>query len=179
MKSRLFLFLVLCALALFAAVEAVAQQLPDISTIDLPALIGDWTQLIPIAVAFLAPMVLGWLKRQLIIETISPDGTIVKSLPKWFPKWAPYVVAPLLIWLADLCVQVLAGGPGVSPWILALLMPLPTWLRDGADQVKKIAAGANQYILNAPASGGPIIPSDDPRLADRPRSATETGDSTL
>ncbi|MCZ7556789.1 MAG: hypothetical protein M5R41_10360 [Bacteroidia bacterium] len=178
MKSRLFLFIVVCAIAVLAAIEAAAQQLPDISAIDLPALIGDWTQLVPVAIAFLAPMILGWLKRQLIIETTLSDGTIVKSLPKWFPKWAPYVAAPLLIWLADLCVQVLGGGPGVSPWILALLMPLPTWLRDGADQIRKIAGGVNQYVLNVPAAGGPIIYTDDPRLVERPQSPTETGDST-
>jgi hypothetical protein len=168
MKIRWLILPFIIVFALFAAAKVAAQQL-DLSTIDVPALVSDWTQLVPIAIAFLAPMLLGWLKRQIIVESTLPDGTIVKTLPKWFPKWAPYVLAPLMIWLADLSMQLLGGGPGMSPWLLALLAPLPTWLREGADQIKKINSGANPYVITIPDTGGPIIYTDDPRLVERPQ----------
>ncbi len=108
-----------------------AQTVSD--TVTLP---GDWMSLIPLAMAFLAPMLVGWIKKQLFTPVKQPDGSVVQVLPKWFPKWTPLVLAPVLIIASDLLVKLL-GGDGVSPVMLALLSPWPTYIREIGDQFKK------------------------------------------
>lgn len=164
----------ICVLLALAPIILFAQDgLPEVPAV----VVSDWTQLVPVAMAFLAPVLLGWLKKLIIVETVRPDGTVVKSLPKWFPKWAPLVVAPLLMFLSDYMTQLL-GGPGLSPLLLTLLVPVSTWLREVGDQVKKLGSGVSPYIITVPAGGAPYVYDVDPRIADRPQSPTETGDST-
>jgi hypothetical protein len=160
----------LIALVLFAGMPAVlmAQEV-----ITIPVDISDWAQLIPVVVAVLAPLALGWVKRLLLREVIEPDGSVVAVLPGWFPKWLPLLLAPAMIWVADLLVTWVGGSPGISPWILALLMPLPTWLREIADQVRKAKSGESHSVVKLITTDPPF----DPRIADRPLGPTETGES--
>jgi len=162
-----FLLLVL----IFFAGLPVALMAQEVITI--PVNVSDWTQLIPIVVAVLAPMALGWLKRALLQEVIEPDGSVVAVLPRWFPKWLPLLLAPAMIWIADLLMTWIGGSPGVSPWILALLMPLPTWLREVGDQVRKAKSGASHSVVKLITTNPPV----DPRIADRPLGPTEIGES--
>lgn len=163
--------ILILALALVTALPIIvfAQE-----TITLPAVLTDWTQLIPIVVAVLAPALLGLLKRALLHEVIEPDGTIVQVLPKWFPKWLPLLLAPALIWVSDLLMTWLGGSPGTSAWVLALLTPLPTWLREIGDQLRKVKNGESHTVVKLVSTGQPPY---DPRIADRPLGPTETGES--
>jgi hypothetical protein len=157
------------------AVTATPATPVDLSNLDIPALVQDWTQLVPIVLAFLLPLILGWLKKQVLREVVQPDGSVVLVLPKWFPKWAPHVLGPVLLILADLVTR-LSGGPGVSPWMLALLLPVATWLREVGDQAKKVFTGQVHRVVSLVAPGPGLVPND-PRVADRPLPPTATGES--
>jgi len=137
------------------AVTAEEDATPDETvTVEIPTNISRWTELIPIAIAVLSPLLLGWLKRVLIVRRVDKNGVVVKELPTWFPKWLPLILGPLLIWLADFLVRWLAGAPGIDPYVLLLLSPLPTWLRELGDQYKKFRKGAATQVVDVEFPNG-------------------------
>ena len=117
------------------------------TVVELPADYSDWTQWLPVLVAVIAPALLGLLKKMLFREQQLEDGSVIVTLPAWFPKWLPLVLAPALVWLSDLLLQFLAGSPGLSPWVLVLLSSMPTYIREVADQLKRVYRGDSDQVV--------------------------------
>lgn len=138
------LAIALCAVAafLFIPLIAFAQE------VVVPAVSIDvWTQLIPVALAFVLPLILGAVKKLIIIEEVQYDGVIVYKLPAWFPKWLPMVLVPVIVFGADMLTQLLTGSPGLSPYVLAVLPPITSWLYNVAEQVRKASTGQTSLVV--------------------------------
>jgi len=141
------LFKVLFALLLtllVLPVVAVAQQVVELPKVS----IVDWTQLIPVALSFVLPLILGAVKKLIIIETTTPEGIVVYTLPKWFPKWLPLVLAPVLILAADMLTQLATGNPGINPYLLVTVFPAITaWIYNIAEQIRKAGTGQSTQVV--------------------------------
>lgn len=152
--ARLFSFLALLGvqsalLAIATPVHLYAQDVATVVTTQLQGVdLSRWENLIPVAMAIIAPMLIGVIKKAVMVTETLPDGRTVAVLPKWMPKWAPLLIAPALVWLADLLVNIVTDrAAGLPTWVVVLLSTLPTYIRDAADQFKKWLSGEDMRTV--------------------------------
>ncbi|HOJ03277.1 MAG TPA: hypothetical protein PK916_04665 [Bacteroidota bacterium] len=105
---------------------------------------------LPWALSLVTPLLLGLLKKLLLVKTqqVDEDGNVIEiyELPVWFPKWLPMLLNPLLNWLA-LWLTSLATGGEVSAAMVAVLMLASSFIYNVYEQIFKVATGTNNRVV--------------------------------
>lgn len=136
------LFFVVIA-ALFPAL-ALAQDVP------FPTNPQSLTDFLPWLISLSTPLLLGLLKKLLLVKTVQTmeDGSelVVYSLPAWFPKWLPMLINPALN-LAQTWLLSLATGGDVSPVMVGILTMASAFFYNVYEQIFKVATGASSRVV--------------------------------